>query len=155
MTTLGVFRDDFYNSAGVLPQNQYTAYATAGAYTIPAAAIASAQDNFFETSGPAAAAAYTTDTAANIVANLQSCLTKANIAAGVTGGPPGVPNLVGLSFFFDLINTAATYTVTLTAGTGVTITGTATIATGTSRGFTVTVNSPTAVTFQNVGAGGV
>ena len=56
-------------------------------------------------------------------------------------------------FKFRYINNALTQTVTWTAGTGVTVTGTATIATSTWRDFLVTVDSRSAVTFTNLGAG--
>jgi hypothetical protein len=59
---------------------------------------------------------------------------------------------VGQIYVLRVINTDGA-TLTITGGTGVTITGTATLATNTTRDFLVTVNSPTAIGFQDVGAG--
>jgi hypothetical protein len=154
MTTLGVFRDDFYNATAVLPQNQYNATAVAGALTLSAAVLSGATENYLAASGAAAAVNYTTDTAANIIANIQTTLAKSAAANGGTGQPPGVPNLVNVSFYFELINNAATFTVTLVGGTGVTLgTGAATVVTGGTRGWIVTVTSPTTVSMQTIGSG--
>jgi hypothetical protein len=159
MTTLGVFRDDYYNSMAALSQNQFTTYSTAGAYTIPAASMAGAQEVYFASTAPGGAVNYTTDTAANIVARLQNAVLAQLQATGFLSQAgavaPGVPNLYNVSYYLDIINPNAGGTITLVAGTGVTITGTATIAAQTSRGFLVTVTGPTSVTIQNIGAGGV
>lgn len=156
MTTLGVFRDDFYNAMAVLSQNQYTSYSTAGAYTIPAASIAGAQEVYFSTSGPAANVNYTTDTAANIIARLQTAVIAQLQASGnlqqAPGTAPGIPNTYNISYFFSLINTSG-FTVTLVGGSGVTISGTATTLTATNTGWLVTVTGPNTVTFQRVGSG--
>jgi hypothetical protein len=57
-----------------------------------------------------------------------------------------------ISFDFTVRNTAdAAETITLTAGTGVTLSGTMTIAQNNSKTFRVVVNSPTAVTVYSLG----
>ncbi len=153
MTQLGVFRDDFYNPVNVLTNAQYNATAQASG-VLTAAVLAGAVENYILSSG---ATALTTDTGANIVANLQTCIIaqlKASgaLAAGSSGSPPaGVPNLTNLTFYVAIENTNGG-TLTLTAGTGVTFVGAATIATVTTRSFLVTVTSPTTVSFQTLGA---
>jgi len=96
---------------------------------------------------------YTTDTAANIISQIQTALAKTAAANGGTGQPPGVPNLVAVSFYFELINNG-TGIVTLVGGTGVTLgTGTETIAVGGTRGWIVSITSPTTVSMQTIGSG--
>jgi hypothetical protein len=58
---------------------------------------------------------------------------------------------IGYSWDFEIQNTGNN-TVTLTAGSGVTINGTATVATNTNRSFVCTVTGPTTITVQNVGS---
>lgn len=147
--SLGVFTSDYYNAACVLPVGQYnTTAATSG--TIAAANLAGGQDTYLLSS---AATALTTDTAANIIARLQNAVIVQYAANGYLPpgpGAAGVPNLLNLNYLFTLINTDGS-TLTLSAGTGVTITGTATVATTTSRQYLVTVTGPSTVTFQNLG----
>jgi len=59
---------------------------------------------------------------------------------------------VGQSYLLRIYH-GGTGTLTVTAGTGVTLTGTATIATTTFRDFIVTFTSATALVMQNIGAG--
>lgn len=150
MTQLGVFRDDFYNAINVLPNAQLTATAQASG-VLAATALASAVENYVVSSG---ATALTTDSAANIVANLQNCLIKqlqAQLANGSAGSPPaGLPNLVNISFYVSVANTNAG-TLTLSAGAGVTLTGSAAVLTSAVRQWLVTVTSPTTVTFATLG----
>lgn len=152
MTAIGVFRDDFYNASAVLTSGQYNAI-TQTSGTIAASNLAGAQEVFLSQSG---ATALTTDTASNIVARLQNAVavqTATQLAAGtVNPAPPGVPNLTNLTYFLRIINTNGG-TLTVSAGTGVTITGTNTLSTNTFRDFLVTVTGPAAVTFQSVGTG--
>ncbi len=152
MAQLGVFRDDFYNAINVLPNAQYTATAQASG-VLAASALAGAVENYITSSG---ATALTTDSAANIVNNLQTALlTKFNLQSGSAGNPPqGVPNLNNITFYVSIRNTNAG-TLTLTAGAGVTITGTATLATTVERNYLVTVNAPNLVTFQDLGGAAV
>jgi hypothetical protein len=56
---------------------------------------------------------------------------------------------VGYSWDFEIQNTGNN-TVTLTAGSGVTINGTATVVTNTNRSFVCTVTGPGTITVQNV-----
>lgn len=61
---------------------------------------------------------------------------------------------VGGGYRLRISNTAAgSATMTITAGSGVTLTGTATIADGSYRDFIVTYTSATALTIQNIGGG--
>ena len=147
MTALGVFRDDYYNPAAVLPVGQTNAGPTA-AGVVAANVLAGAQKNVV-TVGSAAAAAFnvTTDTAANIVAALQAAMRSLNNT---------VPSkLIGTSFIVRVINQSATYAATLVAGAGVNIVGTATLALSTSRDFLVTIHGAASVTFANIGSAGV
>lgn len=59
---------------------------------------------------------------------------------------------IGQSFVLRIFS-GGDNTVTLTAGTGVTITGTATVATTKWRDFLATFTSATAITFQDLGSG--
>jgi hypothetical protein len=154
MTALGVFRDDFYNAVSALAQSQFTATAQASG-TLAASAIAGAGDCYVVST---AATALTTDTAINIIAQVQIAVANAykqglgSFAAGVNP-PPGVPNLFNTSWTLTINNQDAG-ALTLTAGTGVTLLGATagTIAGVTSRVYVVTVTSPTTVTMQSVGA---
>jgi hypothetical protein len=150
MTALGVFRDDFYNAAAVLTETQYTVTAQASG-TLSAAAIAGARLCAVLTSG---ATALTTDTALNIIAQIQNVVATAykqglgSFAAGVNP-PTGAPNLFNTTWTLQIVNINAG-TLTLTAGTGVTLAGTTTIITGASRWYQVTITSPTTVTIQGM-----
>lgn len=147
MTALGVFRDDYYNAVNALTNSQVTA-TTQASGTLAAAAIAGAVENYVTSSG---ATALTTDTAANIIAALQAAVTTALKAAGNQGGqPPGIPNLFNMTFFVQIANTNAS-TLTISAGTGVTLTGTATILTAATREWSVTVTGPASVVFTTLG----
>jgi hypothetical protein len=157
MAFLGAFRDDFYNAASALTQSQYTA-TTAASGVLAASALAGAGDVYLNSSGNAGAVAYTTDSAINIIAQIQIAVANAykaglgSFAAGVNP-PPGVPNLFNMTWTLTINNQNNTSgIITLTGGAGVTITGTATIAIVTSRVFVVTITSPTTVTMQSVGA---
>jgi hypothetical protein len=159
MTTLGTFRDDFYNSMAVLAQNQYVTNAVVGSQTIPAAQMAGAQECYLSVS-PTGASTYTTDTAANIIARLQNAVQVALNAAGQQGAgtqgspAPGVPNLFNTSYYFEIINTNGTGTITLAAGAGVTLgTSSNALIVSSTRGWLVTVTGPATVTIQTVGSG--
>lgn len=111
------------------PADQYVSTAE-GNGTMAAGQMEGALDCILATSG---ATALTTRTAAQIYANI-----------------PGVQ--LGMTYRLRVFNTNAG-TLTLTGGVGVTITGTATIATAVWRDYLVTIDSATAVTVQNIGAG--
>jgi len=159
MTHLGVFRDDFYNAISALPQSQYVATTQGTGTTIPASALAGAGDCYFSNSGSATAVALTTDSAINIIAQIQNAVATAYkqglgaFAAGVNP-PPGVPNLFNTVWTLSILNlNTASGVITLSQGAGVTITGTATIAATSERVFTVTVTSPTTIAIQSMYAG--
>lgn len=144
MTAIGVFRDDYYDPTAILPEGQYNAGPTTS--TVAAAAILTgARKNVIDISAQAANINVTTDTAANIVAQVLQAIQS------IVGSP--VPDVVGMSFLVRVINGNATYTVTLVGGAGVTVTGTAVVAVSSYRDYLVTVASDGAVTFQNIGAG--
>jgi hypothetical protein len=156
MTFLGVFRDDFYNAVSALAQTQSVANTQASGTILAATSIAGAGDCYFSNSGSAGAVAFTTDSAINIIAQVQNAVATAykqglgSFAAGVNP-PPGVPNLFNMTWTLTILNAnTAAGTITLTGGTGVTITGAATIGVGGARVYTVTINSPTTVTLQSV-----
>jgi hypothetical protein len=155
MTALGVFRDDYYNAVSVLPQTQYNGTTLASGSVLPASLIGGAGDCYITASG-GAAVGYTTDSAINIIAAIQIAVANAYkqglgaFAAGVNP-PPGVPNLFNVSWTLT-INNQNSGLLTLTAGAGVTITGSATTATVTARVYSVTITSPTTVTFQSLEA---
>jgi hypothetical protein len=158
MTTLGTFRDDYYNSMAALGQNQFTSFATAGSLVLSATVMAGAQEVYVQPTA-AGTATYTTDTAANIIARLQNAVQAQLNALGQAGissvgsPPPGVPNLFNASYYLDIMNPGAG-TITLAAGTGVTFgTGTYSVLTATSTGFLVTVTGPASVTIQRISSG--
>lgn len=159
MAFQGVFRDDFYNAMGVLSQSQLTSITQATATILQAATIAGASDVYVASSGNATAVAFTTDTAVNIIAWLQSAVAAAYKAAiaGFGAGvlpPTGVPNLFNLTYTLTIVNNnTASGVITVTGGTGVTIVGTNTIAVATSRSFVVTITSPTTLTIMNAMSG--
>ena len=154
MTALGVFRDDYYNAVSVLPQSQYTATAQATGTVLAASAIGGAGDCYVVASGQAAVT-FTTDSAINIIAQIQNAVATAykqglgSFAAGVNP-PPGVPNLFNVSWTLT-INNQNTGVLTLVAGAGVTLVGTTSVpTTGALRVYTITITSPTTVTIQGV-----
>lgn len=153
MTALGVFRDDFYNAISVLPQAQNTATTQATGTVLAATAIAGAGDCFIEASGQAAVS-LTTDSAVNIIAQVQNAVATAYkqglgaFAAGVNP-PPGVPNLFNVTWTLTIVNLNSA-TLTLVAGAGVTLSGTTTVLTGALRQYLVTITSPTTVTIQGL-----
>jgi hypothetical protein len=153
MTALGVFRDDFYNAISVLPQAQFNA-TTAGTSVLPASLIGGGGDCYINVSG-GAAVTYTTDSAINIIAQIQNAVATAYkqglgaFSAGVNP-PPGVPNLFNVAWTLS-INNFNSGTITLVGGAGVTLLGTTTtVLTLTQRLYVVTILSPTTVSIQSV-----
>jgi hypothetical protein len=159
---LGAFRDDFYNSINVLPQSQSVAITTAlSATVLTAAQLSGAGDCYIVESGQTAAQTATTDTAANIIANLQNAVAtawKGQTAYQATQvvPPNGVTNLFNVAWTLTINNQNLTAgTLTLTAGTGVTLatagTTSATVITFSTFGvYVATVTGPAAVTFTRV-----
>ena|SRR6185312_6305735 len=148
MATLGVFRDDVYNIIVTLPGAQYKTTTQNGG-TLAASTFVGAQENYLAASGQTTAQAITTDTAANIIAQLVG-----SIQGATKGTQPTASGVLGVAFLITIINNnTSSGAITLSGGTGVTITGTNTLAITTSRTFLVTITSTTTVTFQNVGSG--
>lgn len=145
MTTLGVFRDDFYNFSATLPMLQLKTTAQASGVLV-ANTLAGASECYVTQSG---ATALTLDSAVNIIAAL-----AAAIQVAAQGSQPSASTVQGVVWTVYVRNTNGG-TLTLTAGAGVTITGTATAATGVERQYMVTVTSPTTVTFQDLGGAAV
>ncbi len=116
--------------------------------TIPAAKFTSSTMSSANgiVAGTLTGAAYTT--VAVTAATPGTCTTRT--AAQLLGDIPGAAN--GFSYMLRIVNTSAN-TLTFAAGTNVTFTGTSTVATNVTRDYCVTFTSPTAVTFQSVGAG--
>lgn len=127
MTTRGVFDDSILQPAVLLPFSQYQTTALASG-VIPAALIAGCMENVLVSSG---ATALTVPTAAQIYAAVS------------------VP---GLQYRLRVINTNAG-TLTLTAGTGITVTGSLTLATNTWREFDVTLTGQSSASFKSIGTG--
>jgi hypothetical protein len=151
MAYIGAARDDFWNAVNVLTNAQVTTTSQASGI-LNAVALASAVENYITSSG---ATALTTDSAVNIIAQLQTAVAQAYKAqiAGFGAGvnpPAGVPNLFNFTFFVEIQNTNGG-TLTLTAGTGVSFVGAATVTTATTRSWIVSVTSPTTVVFTTVG----
>lgn len=117
-----------------LPNSKFTTNATDTTITAAAGTLTGAGECFYATTAAGAGGiALTTRTATQMFAD--------------------TPNAhIGLSWIATIISDGGG-TVTLTAGTGVTITGTATVATNTWRRFRCTFTSATAVTMQAVQVG--
>ena len=156
MTSLGAFRDDFYNAAAALTSVQNTAISTAGPLTVTAQQLSGAVLTSIVASGQTAAQAWTTDTAANIVAWLQQVVAaayKTQIAGfGQTVNPPvGIPNLFNLTYTLRIVNNnTSSGAITLTAGAGVTTSGSLVVAIATAVDYVVSFNSPNSVTLTRV-----
>jgi hypothetical protein len=162
VTTLGVFRDDYYNAISVLPQSQFVATsANLSATVLTAAQMSGAGDCYIIASGQTTAQTATTDNAVNIIANLQNAVNtawKGQTAFGSQTVVPasGVPNLFNLTWTLTINNLNATAgTLTLTAGTGVTLaaagTLSSTVITFSTFGlFVLSVTGPATITMTRV-----
>src|SRR5579862_1070470 len=125
MANLGVFRDDFYNAIHILTAAQANVGPSATG-VIAASLLAGATENFVSVSGTSQT--FTTDTAANIIAQLSAAVNaayKANVGglASSLGAQPaigGIPNLFNLSFIVTINASAAVTGATLAYGAGVT-----------------------------------
>lgn len=160
MANLGVFRDEYYNAIEILTEGQgFTGPSATG--VIPASELAGAQLCYVSVSGTSQT--FTTDTAVNIIAQLNSAVNaayKANVGgfASSLGAQPavsGMPNFFNTSWIV-VINTSGVVTGgTLAYGTGVTASAigglsTTTMTVGSSMTFVVTVTSAQTVNFQRV-----
>ncbi len=162
MTALGVFRDDYYNAISVLPNTQQSAFTTSQVGTVlPAAAVAGAGDAYVTYSGQAVAQSQTTDTAANIIAQLQQAVAVAAKAgassfAAQVNPPAGVPNLFNLTWTLSIVNqNTASGALTLTGGTGVTLAtngaaSASVVAVGVTAIYVVTITGPNSITLTRV-----
>lgn len=162
MAFLGAFRDDYYNALSVLPNSQYVALTGAlSATVLTAAQLSGAGDCYIVESAQTSAQTATTDTAANIIANLQTAVATAWKGQTAFGSqtvvpPNGVPNLFNVTWTLTINNQNLTAgTLTLTAGTGVTLatagTTSATVITfSTLAIYVASVTGPNAVTFTRV-----
>lgn len=161
MTNLGVFRDDFYNAIYALGACQANSGPTATG-VLGATLLAGAQECYTSVGGTSQT--YTTDTAVNIIAQLQTAVAaavKANVgglASALGGQPPlGVPNLFNTSWYVNINTNGVTTGATLAAGTGVTLaalTGAPSataLGTGGNALYVVTVTSATTITMTRVG----
>lgn len=160
MANLGVFRDEFYNAIHVLSKGT-AATGLSATGTLTAAMLSGAQVCFTNISGTSQT--FTTDSAANIIANVQQAVgaaLKANVG-GFAAALGGVPAVAGLPNFFNLswiVEVAYNITTggTLAYGTGVTassVNSLSTTATPTGTGvmkFIVTITGPASVNFQRV-----
>jgi hypothetical protein len=159
---LGAFRDDYFNSMNVLPQAQFVAISTAlSATVLTAAQLSGSCDCYIVESGQTAAQTATTDSAANILANLSVAVNNAWKGQTAFGSQtvvpaPGLPNLFNVYWTLTINNQNLTAgTLTLTAGTGVTLatagTTSATVVTfSTTALYVCNVTGPAAVTFTRV-----
>lgn len=161
MTNLGVFRDDFYNAIYALTAAQAVAGPVATG-VIAASALAGAQECYLTLGGTSQT--FTTDTAANIIAALQTAVAtaqKANVggfasALGATP-PPGVPNLFNTSWFINFSGTGITTGATLAGGTGVTLAAIGTLSAtalaagaGTAASYIATITGANSLTLTRV-----
>lgn len=161
MSNLGVFRDDFYNAIHTLPAAQGTSGPTATG-VIVASILAGALACYTSVGGTSQT--YTTDTAVNIIAQLQTAVAaavKANVggfASALGGTPPlGVPNLFNVTWEVNINLTGVTTGATLAAGTGVTLNALTGVGSATAltpamvnARYVVTVTSATTVTMTRV-----
>jgi hypothetical protein len=124
------------------PGSGYTTNVGATAITLTAAQLTVGRNvAVINITGITSATTATLDTVANLVAQLQSVL------------GPNV-NVVGLSWIVRVVNTATTFTATVTTSTGWgTLGGTQTVASNTFRDFVVTITSLTTASWQSVGTG--
>jgi hypothetical protein len=140
---LGAFKDDFYNAINVLPQSQSVAIVgNLSGTLLTAAQLSGAGDCYIVESAQTTAQTATTDTAANIILNLQTAVANAFKVPGAFSSssvlpPSGAPNLFNISWTLTINNQNLTAgTLTLTGGTGVTLatagTASATVITFTS-----------------------
>lgn len=161
MTNYGVFRDDFYNAAAILTEAaQATGPVATG--TLAASQLAGARTNAVTVGGTSQT--YTTDTAVNIIAQIQNAVAtayKSNVGgfASSLGAQPAIvwPNFFNFTWILE-INTSATVTgVTLAAGAGVTLAAAGALsstalgaASAANAKFVCQVTGPTSVTMTRV-----
>jgi len=162
MTNLGVFRDDFYNAVYALGACQAISGPTATG-VLSASLLAGSQECYTSVGGTSQT--YTTDSAANIIAQLNTAVQaayKANVggfasALGATPAVSGIPNLFNFSWYININTNGVTTGATLAAGAGVTLaalTGAPSataLGTGGNAIYIATVTGPTSITLTRVG----
>jgi hypothetical protein len=160
MTNLGVFRDEFYNAIHALTEAQAATGPTATG-VVPASQLAGAAECFVSLSGTSQT--FTTDTAANIIAQLQTAVAtaqKANVggfASALGSTPPlGVPNLFNMSWVINFSGAGIVTGGTLAGGTGVTLAAigatlsSSALAAGAVSVYVATVTGPASITLTRV-----
>lgn len=160
MANLGVFRDDFYNAIHALPAVQAIAAAITATAVVPAVDLAGALECVVAVGGTSQT--YTTDSAVNILAQLQTAVAaaaKANVGgfASALGAipPTGVPNLFNVSWVVTFNTAGVTTGATLAAGAGVTLAAigglsSTALGTGGQARYAVTVTSAQTVTLTRI-----
>lgn len=129
--------DSLLSWTAFLPPEQAISTSLASG-TLPATAVAGAQECYLTTSGATALTLPPASAVFNLIQSLVASVTVSNIAA--------------FNFYLRVVNTNGG-TLTLTAGTGNTITGTATLSTETTRDFVVQVTGPATAVYTSVGTG--
>jgi hypothetical protein len=160
MTTLGVFRDEYYNAVHTLAEAQANTGPTATG-TVVASMLAGAAECYVSLAGTSQT--FTTDTAANIIAWLSQAVGaayKANVggfAASLSGQPAyQIPNLFNMSWVVNFSGAGIVTGGTLAGGSGVTLSNIGTtlsptaLAIGGVSVYVVTVTGPASVTFTRV-----
>lgn len=160
MSNLGVFRDDYYNAIHALPAVEFVSAAITATGTIPAADLAGALECVTALGGTSQT--YTTDTAVNILAQLQTAVGaayKANVggfASALGATPPlGVPNLFNVTWVVTFNTAGVTTGATLAGGTGVTLAAIGSLSstalgTGGQARYAVTVTSVQTITMTRI-----
>ena len=119
-----------------LPPGKFTTIATDTTILAAASTLSGAHHTVYRTTAAGAGGiALTTRTATQMFADIPKCY-------------------VGFSYLLTIVSQGGG-TVTLTAGTGVTLAGTATVATKVTRTFVCTFTSATALTIQSVSTGAI
>lgn len=161
MAAQGVFRDTFYNAMNVLTEAQANTGPSATG-VIAATLLAGACECNLSLGGTSQT--FTTDTAVNIIAQLQTAVAaaiKANVggfAAALSDQPPqGVPNLFNASWIINISGTGITTGATLAGGAGVTLSNIGTLSpsalavgAGTVSTYVAQVTGPASITLTRV-----
>ena len=159
LTTSGAYASTFTmsNTTTVTFPTTGTLATLLGTESLAAKTIVQASNDFPKTTVLAAnTAGVMTFTAAQLIGGLivrtAMGAARSDVTDSATNIVAAIPNyVVGTSFEFGILNQTATYTETLTAGSGVTITGTATTATLCYHRYLAVITSASAVTIYSLG----
>ena len=159
LTTSGAYASTFTmsNTTTVTFPTTGTLATLLGTESLAAKTIVQASNDFPKTTVLAAnTAGVMTFTAAQLIGGLIVRTAMGAARSDVTDSAANIvaaiPNyVVGTSFEFKILNQTATYTETLTAGSGVTITGTATTATLCYHWYLAVITGASAVTIYSLG----